>query len=417
MMQNVNPVHTNQVHTRRRWLLAIPAVLAAGIILHDVAIRVIDRLPRPVAAQAPQPSPASGIALLRGGLQRDGTAIPGARLEPDDTQIRFINRRLPLNPIPYTWAGNRASLDGDTARGTRLYEAARRQDPRSTAVRFALARQYLADGRMDEAAREIFAAAELHGSAAELMMSVVRAASNQPDFRQAVLDIVAERPQRAESFYRYLQYGDVSEPLSLAMIRRFPPTGSNARRILPTLVQDGHVAEALAVWRLDEGLEPDAPVGWPRNPGFERDFANGVFSWRDTTSENGRVARVRPSAWGDRRALAATFSGGKAENLLLQTAAMRPGQYHWAIPYRIELSEGEDITLEWAVRCNGGAELDSASVTPASRTEGRLVLSFTVPGGNSCRTQEITLRGRSGDRLADLDVQFRGFEPARRSGQ
>ncbi|MEW4449571.1 tetratricopeptide repeat protein [Qipengyuania sp. JC766] len=392
------------------WVAGALAISGAALVLFNMQAQVISRLSGEAAAQALKPVPASGIAELHANFRRDGRAMVGGGA-PDPSLVRFVNGRLPLNPVPYTSAANAALAANETDRAIGLLEFALRQDPRSKPVRLALAQQYLAIGRTKDGAREVFALAELPGSIGELMMSVVRQGSVDPVFRRNILELVEERPERANSYYRYLRGDDaVSLPLSLALIRQAPPTGSNARAILPLLIRAGHVEEARLLYRHNNPSRAGGAIAWPVDPSFAEGFGNGIFSWKDVASDRGRAAPIGPSAWGAQRALAVSFEGGPETLLLQQTTAMPAGTYRWTLPYHVDLVRGGASTLTWRVRCEGGDVVGTAAIEAPDEGEGSTGLSVVVPDGEACRTQTFELLARSEDEGAEIDIQFRGFE-------
>lgn len=386
------------------------ALAAAALVVTVAWAGFVRQLPPGAVAILPEAARPGTAADLRGRIARDGSPVPGSGGALSPAELRHFNRRLPLHPQPYAAGGAAAFAAGDRAAGLALFEAARRQDPRSRPVRLSLARLYLEESRMDEAALELYSAAALFQGDSRLIMATIRAGSLDPRFREAVLRLVEERPERAAVLYRLITYSDaLADPLVRDMIRRHPPRSSNARRIIPMLVRQGAVDEALATWRAELGLAPDAPLAWPQDPGYRRGFGSGVFGWRDRTSRLGRVAVVEDGAMKGGQALSATFSGDGSEVLLSQQVVLAPGPHGWRIPYR-RVSWLGPAELVWELACPGGEPLGSARLTGAGAPSGTLTLRASVPAG--CRVQELRLRAAGEAAANEADVQFGPFEAA-----
>lgn len=391
-------------------LTAAALGLAAIAALNTWAAFVASQ-PPPVAAVLAKAGHTSAVAELRGLIMRDGTAVITAPGPATERQIRFLNLRLPLSPLPYVASANAALAQGDTDRAIALLEAARTQDPRSQSVRITLAQLYLQNRKVDAAAREIYAAAELDRADSRLIMAAIRAASFDPSFAAAVHKLVEERPARAQAMYRMIRYGDdLGDPVVLDLIRRVPPTGANLKRILPMLINNGRTAEALAVYRASNGLAPGAPIAWPQDPGFDQPLASGAFSWADRSGQRARADLVADDGWNDPSVLSVSFTGAGKEAIVEQRIMAPAGPASWTIPYRKADWQSDGSQLVWQIACLRGAVLAQAALDSASPETGALRLSATIPAG--CPTQSLTLRGEGASRQASMQALFRAVTPS-----
>lgn len=394
----------------RRVAAALLALAASVLVVMVAWAGFVAQLPPAAVAILPDGARIGTVADLRGRITREGTPVPGPGGALTADELRRFNARLPLNPLPYTAAGMAAFERGDPQAGLALLEAARRQDPRSRPVRLTLARVYLEGGQVEKAASELFSSAALFEQDSRLIMATIRAGSLNPEFRQAVVNLVEQRPERVAVFYRLITYDDaLADPLVLDMIRRYPPRGSNARRILPMLVKRGSLTEALAIWRAEQGIAADARLSWPQDPGFARKFGTGVFEWRDRTARLGRVAVVEDSSVGGSRALSVVFAGNGLENVLSQQIALSPGAHGWQVPYRKETWLGPQTELTWELACLGGEVLGTARLTETDPVKGTLRLDATVPAG--CPVQEFRLRALGDQASRETDVRFGAIKP------
>lgn len=394
----------------RRVAGALLALATAVLVVSVAWAGFVAQLPPAAVAVLPDGARLGTVADLRGRITREGNPVPGRDGNLTAEELRRFNARLPLNPLPYTAGGMAAFERGDAKAGLGLLEAARLQDPRSRPVRLTLARIYLEDGQVDRAASELFSSAALFEQDSRLIMATIRAGSLNPRFREAIVRLVEQQPGRAAVLYRLITYDDaLGDPLVLDLIRRFPPGGSNARRIMPMLVKRGALPEALAIWRAEQGMAADARLAWPQDPGFARKFGTGVFEWRDRTARLGRVAVVEDSRFTGRRALSVAFSGNGLENVLSQQTALAPGTYGWQVRYHKETWLGPDTELVWELACLGGEVLATARLTDAAQESGRLRLDATVPAG--CPVQEFRLRASGNQASRETDVRFGPIEP------
>lgn len=359
----------------------------------------------------------------------DDDPIDAARVDPNHPRVRidlamlyFLaqggrvpdeNRRAalaalkqaPLADEPFLLAAVDALARGDTARGDRLIEEARRRNPRLRLARLLLLDRYLREGRIPEAVVEMKTIDSLVEGSANALTAALAQMVQDPKMAPQMISLLRRQPMLHAAVLESLVESGADESVVLNVAgpaaRSSGPAPWKAG-LLSRLVEKGAFGRAWDVWKDFTGFQETAEGKGVYDPAFAGLPGPPPFNWDLSTGGVGAAERSRGPA------LQVEYYGRDNGNLASQLLMLRPGRYRLSFRATGDAG-GEGSRLLWRVACNPGdvrlLELPVTGVASAPKT---FAGTFTIPAGG-CPTQWLRLVGVPGDVATDQNATISGL--------
>jgi len=307
--------------------------------------------------------------------------------------VHELARTAPLAPEPFLIEAAVAQRNQQWSKAEPLLLEARWRNPRNPAVRYLLASNHLASGKIVDAVREMVDLPRLvpgigvaetlanyaksPGAAATLRQVF----AEYPDLELAVLGQLATNPQNADLV------------MSLATRNKNKATSEPPAwqgLLLSKLVESGAYDKASGLWRTLTGFSKRELIF---NPEFSASNAPPPFNWSLTSSSAGVAER-------DNGGLRVLYF--ERENIVLasQLLLLAPGTYR--LDWTISGDLGPSRSVRWTLRCLPGQTvvMDQA----AGSMSGQIKIA-----GSGCRAQQLQLEGRAQEFSGQADFRLSGL--------
>lgn len=297
-------------------------------------------------------------------------------------QIESLSAKAPLASEPYLIEAAEAKALGNGRRSLQLLLQARKRDPRSAAVRYSLAVQYLELGLIPEVLTELGVLARLLPSTSETFVATLGELARTPGRTMIVKDFLRHNPELEPAVLGRLASDARNAGLILSLWSRergeteAPPEWSS--RIIDALVADGQFERAKTVWAAVSGLDP-LPSGI-YNADFSDMPALAPFNWH--FPNDGSVAEPL----GDGR-LQVIHYGRQTTVIAEQLLVLKEGSFE--IAGKLLNASDSRRSIAWEVRCVPGGELLTRIPLDRQTSPSAFVARFTV--SPACRAQRLQL--------------------------
>lgn len=273
--------------------------------------------------------------------------------------IHYLQRATQINPRSAEFWSELAAAEetqGGSLQAKHAYEIASADDPTSANIGWEYGSFLLRDGDLLHGFATLRHALENDSSLEASALAECWKA--KPDAGAIVEELL---PRRSEYYVRAIRYF-VSEKQNDAAIAMWdelvsvhqPVSMTDATDLIDALIDEDRIADAKQIWR--RALNASA---WPRdaddrslifNSGFERDFLNGGFDWRETPMGGALFDFDNETAHSGARSLRITFDGTANLNFqnVYEYVPVAPNHdYHFSAYLRTEsISTDQGIRFE-----------------------------------------------------------------------
>lgn len=395
------------------------AVLSAGvamlgwIVIKTSTVDAVVRANPVLAAQVAPRDPKVARAMTTRQFQRASVKAPTAPPALVESG-KALSRSAPLSEEPFVFSGLAALKRGDVQRAGRLFEEAVRRDPRSRFARLLLLDNRLRTNQVDGAISEIAVISRLVPESNVLMVPELAKLALVPEARVPLKNVLDSNPGLKLAVLDRLV--EIDAPLADVLWLAGDDLGADGTnpaplwqvRLLETLVDDGRLSQAHAIWRRIVGLsgESDATV---YDPGFQARRGPPPFDWRLLSDATGVAEPASPNG------LNVTFYGRQNAVLAQQLLRLVPGRYRIAMLASVDGRDAQP-SLSWTIVCRkGGRELTSLPLIESNGRERPYSTTFEVP--SDCVGQWLTLVGHSSEFPKTQTALIQRFSVSREDGQ
>ncbi len=267
--------------------------------------------------------------------------LPGA--------IHDLQRATKIDPRaerPWLELADAEETQGEARRARQAYEMAQWDAPMSPSVAWRYGSFLLREDDLQEGFAELRRALEIEPSLEASAVSECWAAD--PDAR-AITDQLLPRTSKSyiQAISNFISQKQTGAALVVwGRLRKLnqPFAMASTIELVNELIREDHMRDARDVWK--EALQA---TGWPHstgddasvifNGGFEQDFLNGGFDWRESRADGASYAFDDGVSHTGRRSLRVSFDGAANINFqnIFQYAAVEPRhRYRFAAFFRTE---------------------------------------------------------------------------------
>jgi tetratricopeptide (TPR) repeat protein len=368
-------------------VILLMAVSAFQVVRTAVATAFIKTDPQ-IAARTWQGHPRVKLALA---MEEIGHAAAAGQTAPPETLINAMQAAAsgPLLSDPFLIEGASALSRGQSERAAKLFEEARRRNPRSAAARYFLAQYYLQTGRAAQGLEEASALARLVPGAGGALVPALARYAREPGAKPNLQKLFAQDPGLAGQVL--LELARDASNARLVMSLAGPGFGAEAgevpawqTQLLRSLIGSGEFAQAHALWRRMSGVREGSRGLF--NPQFEKIAAPAPFNW---TFGSGKFGVAEPAPAGKMRVM---YYGRDDADFANQLLLLPPGTYELRMQVSWENRSADSSGLSWKLTCSPvGGLLLGLPLEKADRRSGLLNGRFTVPA--NCPAQQLSLVG------------------------
>jgi tetratricopeptide (TPR) repeat protein len=369
-----------------QWIavLVVTVLLARWLLLNGMAIALDKTSPRSALLwQAEDPE-----ALVRVN-EREGDVLAKAQ------RAREVLRLRPLDGRAYRQIAETRAAAGQMEAARALYRIALRRSPRDRLSNAWLIDDALTHGRVTEALGQIDVLLRIDGVLRPPLFAYLAAQAAHPDFRQALVRTLVNRPSWADEFLLAWanQSGssrDLDSVCSALLAANGSLDGSVRSAWIASLVRDQRWVDAWKAWTAAPGGETASRTDAVSDGGFDHDLA-GPFGWMIESSEGASIDRVAPPGNDGNAALRLEFFDQRVDlKPVTQLRVLSPGRYRFASKVRLEALQTER-GLRWSVACVQSPDrpLGSSGLLRGEQSWTTVQFEFTVPSG--CPAQRIAL--------------------------
>lgn len=231
--------------------------------------------------------------------------------------------------------------------------------------------------------------------------SIVAAAAERPDARQALVERMRTKPPWGKALVTQLANRDPGAAFELLVQLSqagSPPTDKEVGALIQRMMSDGAVPNAYLAWT---ALLPGSAIerlGDVYDPGFDGLPGPPPFNWKLPSGDDfGAELAPGPNSAGS--ALYVHYSAKKPIVLASEILLLPPGRYQLVSRMYLEQSDrGQD--LGWTLTCYGGQPLARIDAPDDGLVWREASAAVEVPA-SGCEAQTLALSGRPGERLGD----------------
>lgn len=318
----------------------------------------------------------------------------GGRVPDESRRAAFeALKQAPLAAEPYLLAAVDALARGDTQRGDRLLEEARRRDPRLRLARLLLLDRYLREGRVAEAVVEMKSLDSLVEDAASALTAALAQMTQDPKTAQQMVPLLRRLPSLQEAVLENLVASGASESAVLNVAGPAAQSGQSEpwkAALLSRLVANRDFGEAWDLWKRFTRFQDTGQGKGIYDPAFAGLPGPAPFNWQLTATGPGVAERSR------NRGLQVDYYGRDNGELASQILMLSPGRYRFSARATGDAA-GEGSRLVWSIACTpGDAGLMRLPMTGVASAPRQFDGLFTVPA-SGCAAQWLKLSGETGD--------------------
>jgi hypothetical protein len=318
--------------------------------------------------------------------------LQGGRV-PDDRRREALDalKQAPLADEPFLLAGVDALAHGDTKRGDRLLEEARRRDPRLRMARLLLLDRYLREHKIQAAVLEMKALDNLVVGVSGVLTPALARMTQDPETAPEMVPLLRSQPALQEAVLESLATSGASEAALLNVAGPAAHTGRSEPWkgiALSQLVAQNEFDKAWSLWKTFTGFRGDTKGIY--DAGFAGLPGPPPFNWDLTTRGPGAAGLGR------NHRLQVDYYGRDNGDLASQLLILRPGRYRFSFRASGDAS-GEGSRIVWTMTCNpGNSQVLQLPITGVMSVPKRFTAILDVPA-SGCATQWLKLAGVSGD--------------------
>lgn len=299
--------------------------------------------------------------------------------------------------------GFQAQLRNDTVAARRLFTYSQLLSRRDLQTQIWAIEDAVARGDVPTALRHYDIALRTTKSAPDLLFPVLAKAIAEPNVRQNLARMLAEKPGWGPQFVTYLANSG-GDPDATA---RFFVELHRVGTVLPSEAVASSVGSLVAngsfdaAWQFYSAVRPGVDRKLSRDPRFSADFTTpSAFDW---TPVNDAVVSTSIQRNGRSGIFEFSVPAGAGGTVLKQLQMLPSGGYRFE-GHSVGIDQPDQSLPYWIMTCQDGRELGRVSVTRSTEVGGIFAGRFNIPAG--CPVQTLALVISASDGIMGSTGQF-----------